>query len=462
MPYSSIDELPENTKSLPKHAKEIFLASFNSAIAQGNSEESAFKIAWSAVSKSYEKVDGKWQAIGNMQIFSNAEIINSEHDVTLNRLNQMLVYPDGSSVFYPVKFFQEFGNKWEGIPIIFGKDHPDFDLYTQNPELALKQIGGSIVGKVTNPRVELTGTPRFVAKFQIDNPVIENLIQAGKLAHSTGFQGHTDTQKQLISMIPHHVLVFEQNKYNNPVDAGAMILNKKESEELDIENKDPKKPYGDVEYADPGYQEFGIEIKNKETDMANQTKDNIKNALKDLQSHPEMMDDEMKTMMKDMKNKEQETKDTMGKEDELTKQLEISNKEKETLTGQVEGLKKEIANKTEQLKVFEQKEAERIKATTESRWQTIVNSFPKGIRDDASRVTKLRTEFETDAQGFTLTMLEIKNAEARVIAGLPGEEGKAIANSDPNTEGAVKAGMTKLGIPSITFTTGDSKTEEVT
>jgi cation transport regulator len=72
MPYESIEELPENVKdNLPEHAQEIFMSAYNSAFEQydkpgksrGNAsrEETANKIAWSAVKEEYEKKDGKWQ-----------------------------------------------------------------------------------------------------------------------------------------------------------------------------------------------------------------------------------------------------------------------------------------------------------------------------------------------------------------------------------------------------------------
>lgn len=72
MPYESIKNLPENVKDvLPKHAQEIYKEAYNSAWDQyadpedrrgdESREETAHKVAWSAVKKSYEKVDGKWQ-----------------------------------------------------------------------------------------------------------------------------------------------------------------------------------------------------------------------------------------------------------------------------------------------------------------------------------------------------------------------------------------------------------------
>lgn len=59
-PYETIDDLPDNIKNvLPVGAQVIWLNAFNSAIADGKSEDSARKIAWSAVKKKYKKVKDK-------------------------------------------------------------------------------------------------------------------------------------------------------------------------------------------------------------------------------------------------------------------------------------------------------------------------------------------------------------------------------------------------------------------
>ena len=62
MPYKSVNDLPDSVKdSLPKHAREIFKEAFNSASDEYDKEETAFKVAWSAVKNKYEKnEDGKW------------------------------------------------------------------------------------------------------------------------------------------------------------------------------------------------------------------------------------------------------------------------------------------------------------------------------------------------------------------------------------------------------------------
>lgn len=62
MPYQAINDLPDSVKEhLPKHAQEIFLAAFNKASEEYDEEETAFKVAWSAVKHKYEKgEDGNW------------------------------------------------------------------------------------------------------------------------------------------------------------------------------------------------------------------------------------------------------------------------------------------------------------------------------------------------------------------------------------------------------------------
>jgi cation transport regulator len=62
MPYASNDELPPSVRDhLPDHAKDIFVAAFNSAFEEyGGDEEAAFRIAWAAVKRSYVKEGGEW------------------------------------------------------------------------------------------------------------------------------------------------------------------------------------------------------------------------------------------------------------------------------------------------------------------------------------------------------------------------------------------------------------------
>lgn len=72
MPYSNVKDLPDDVKNvLPEHAQAIFKEAFNSAYDEyadtskrrtdESREETAFKVAWGAVKKEYEKgADDKW------------------------------------------------------------------------------------------------------------------------------------------------------------------------------------------------------------------------------------------------------------------------------------------------------------------------------------------------------------------------------------------------------------------
>ncbi|MDX1664995.1 MAG: putative cation transport regulator ChaB [Candidatus Promineifilaceae bacterium] len=72
MPYDSKSDLPESVRdNLPSHAQEIYKEAYNSAWEQyedpedrrgdASREETAHKVAWSAVKNEYEKGDdGEW------------------------------------------------------------------------------------------------------------------------------------------------------------------------------------------------------------------------------------------------------------------------------------------------------------------------------------------------------------------------------------------------------------------
>ena len=74
MPYNNLSDLPESVKDhLPKHAQEIYREAFNHAFqeykdsekrwANTSQEETAYRVAWAAVKKVYEKDEetGRWK-----------------------------------------------------------------------------------------------------------------------------------------------------------------------------------------------------------------------------------------------------------------------------------------------------------------------------------------------------------------------------------------------------------------
>ena len=66
MPYVTTSDLPPAVRRLPPHAQEIFLAAFNSAWdsdsvrAPQKQEETASRVAWTAVKKRYRKQGDRW------------------------------------------------------------------------------------------------------------------------------------------------------------------------------------------------------------------------------------------------------------------------------------------------------------------------------------------------------------------------------------------------------------------
>ena len=65
MPYRINADLPPSIRGhLPEHAQDIFREAFNHAYAahagDPRQEEAAFRIAWAAVKRSYERIDHVW------------------------------------------------------------------------------------------------------------------------------------------------------------------------------------------------------------------------------------------------------------------------------------------------------------------------------------------------------------------------------------------------------------------
>ena len=73
MPYKDLSDLPDSVKdNLPKHAREIYRAAYNSAWEEykdpeerrddASREEVSHRVAWAAVGQKYEKGEsGRWR-----------------------------------------------------------------------------------------------------------------------------------------------------------------------------------------------------------------------------------------------------------------------------------------------------------------------------------------------------------------------------------------------------------------
>jgi cation transport regulator len=62
MPYATNDDMPRSVRAhLPVHAQDIFREAFNDAFERYHGDEPrAFRVAWGAVKRSYEKRGDEW------------------------------------------------------------------------------------------------------------------------------------------------------------------------------------------------------------------------------------------------------------------------------------------------------------------------------------------------------------------------------------------------------------------
>jgi cation transport regulator len=135
MPYSSNSDLPEAVKNnLPAKAQSIFRAAFNSSHASGKSEESSFKIGWSAVRNAGYKKDKSGNWIKKMNI------------VDIDELKTFIETDEGKKVLKSLdshvdvfKASVEVTGVDESLGIVFGwgmvtevNDQPYYDLDNQH------------------------------------------------------------------------------------------------------------------------------------------------------------------------------------------------------------------------------------------------------------------------------------------------------------------------------------------
>jgi cation transport regulator len=385
MPYGSIDELPESIRSiLPVEAQKIYRAVYNDADSgsckdREDKEACCAAIAWSAVKKSFEKGEGgQWRRKQLCRRTGDCIRLQKEesHDAILQLLNRQV-----GSDFFTAEPFEKTVKKWDGVPLVFSSmdkavkaRHPDFEAFSSIiPVDELIKISGAIVGKVAKPQIEMTGHPKLMGQmifsaekaeemfsaglitdeiYQKTAPALEicnKLLGAGILSHSTAFSCKSDQKGNLISdppLVPNHVLVFEETEDDQPKDRGSVILNKKEA----------NVPEGDDKHTNEG----------KVISSPNRTK--FKQALDSLWSlyqsmitsagkeakedHPEDNDENLKIKEKNMDEamkKELDEKDTALKQkDDLLKQKE----------GELDDLKKKVGDMEIEIAGFKKEQME--------------------------------------------------------------------------------------------------------
>lgn len=156
----------------------------------------------------------------NLFIHSYTQALSSRTAI-LQTLNRII-----NGVYFTKEPFEETADAWEGIPIIYSQEHPNMAALIENPQAELARIGGREVGSITNPRIELAGHPRLMADTNIYDPLVNDLIDKGKVSLSTGFYASDDRFKITGNVIPNHLLVFNESLFDQPRDLGSGFLNK--------------------------------------------------------------------------------------------------------------------------------------------------------------------------------------------------------------------------------------------
>ncbi len=268
MPYSSIDELPSQVQSVPAHGKEIFLAAFNSAYDStckdkgDQREQCSFQVAWSAVGQKYEKQGDSW-------IEKKSEIKSSTKEdlaVIVSSLTETPKFTNGAWI--PILRDGQSAFNSKGIEFILTKEAIDRDYKSY--------IGGyfdinhnhddKINGRIVDMRREGNLASAKIDGFSDD---------ALKFLNSSSYRGVSQESKPL------EVIEGSKVQVKRFQGQGVAVI------------MSPHQPACSRE------QGCGTVLSSAIPDTG-YTADEIKKMLSFMKSHPEMMDDSMREMMKEM------------------------------------------------------------------------------------------------------------------------------------------------------------------
>lgn len=164
--------------------------------------------------------------------------------------------------------FEPTVDAWNGVPLVFSQAHPEPKdpaartnpaIFGQNRTFTqdeLDRINGAIIGEASDAFIEGTGHPKLIltknytdetairmfgqglitedqlAASQAAVPIALQLLAEGKLSHSSGFICPDDGEKLIGTVLPNHILEFEETERDQPLDRMSVVLNKKEVDDV--------------------------------------------------------------------------------------------------------------------------------------------------------------------------------------------------------------------------------------
>lgn len=413
MPYSSNDDLPEAVrKALPSHGQSIFLSAFNSAFEgsckeRENREGCASAIAWAAVKRAYRQDEkGDWHPIehkgceGGRCVFEHLDQDKSTHRAVgqvLNRWHRNKALD--RDLFYSTDNFTGTEREWDtSAPLIFAQQHPDARLVATNLDEALKSVTaidggpGRVAGRLKETTITTSGQPRMEHDVVFDDPQMNDRWERGELSLSSCWVGHFDNEGNILGKVkPNHMLVFVQDKANQPGDPGAMFLHKRSEDMSD--DKTLEGLIGSLRSL------FSGRDPKKENDM---TDADLEKRFADLEAT------------------------TAG----MTEKLTVANKLAEDLKAERDLLSQEV----------ETLRAERA----DSKWAAVKNKIPKGWMAKEGAEAELRKEFESDPVTFAHKLLEAPRGDKKK------EEGTAFAHGKTGDSDMLAAATTARELRAMT------------
>ncbi len=162
--------------------------------------------------------------------FAISPILNI-HDCIFQTLDRVIDYDEyGNPIMYPADVYEAGISTASNAKIIFAMDHPDPYLYEEDPEKAIREVGGREAGNLLDPYVNRTGHPTARGKLGLfSDPDIEALIADGKLSMSPSVWSTYDEMGRIVKIRFQNLLIFPEvpGGANVPRDPGTIILNTK-------------------------------------------------------------------------------------------------------------------------------------------------------------------------------------------------------------------------------------------